>query len=55
MKYVGDIYLLKKLLDHSKIATTEKYADVDDEVNYEKALQIQGDFEGLWRVKEMSF
>jgi len=42
MKYVGDIYLLKKLLDHSKIATTEKYAHVDDEVNYEKALQIQG-------------
>ncbi|OYD47699.1 hypothetical protein CHU00_02180 [Sphingobacterium cellulitidis] len=50
MKYVGDIYLLKKLLGHSKIATTEKYAHVDDEDNYEKTLQIQGDFEGLWKV-----
>lgn len=50
MKYVGNIYLLKKLLGHSKIATTEKYAHVDDEDNYEKTLQIQGDFEGLWKV-----
>lgn len=51
MKYVGDIYLLKKLLGHSKIATTEKYAHVDDEDNYEKALQIQGDFEQLYKIK----
>ncbi len=50
MKYVGDIYLLKKLLGHSKVATTEKYAHVDDEDNYEKTLQIQGDFEGLWKI-----
>ncbi|SEG63105.1 site-specific integrase [Sphingobacterium lactis] len=53
MKYVGDIYLLKKLLGHSKIATTEKYAHVDDEDNYEKTLQIQGDFEGLWKMKNV--
>ncbi|WP_185213750.1 site-specific integrase [Sphingobacterium mizutaii] len=53
MKYVGDIYLLKKLLGHSKIATTEKYAHVDDEDNYEKTLQIQGDFEGLWKIKKL--
>lgn len=52
MKYVGDIYLLKKLLGHSKIATTEKYAHVDDEDNYEKTLPIQGDFEGLWKVRK---
>ncbi|GAA4137980.1 site-specific integrase [Sphingobacterium kyonggiense] len=51
MKYVGDIYLLKKLLGHSKIATTEKYAHNDDDNNYEKTLQIQGDFEGLWKVR----
>lgn len=51
MKYVGDIYLLKKLLGHSKIATTEKYAHIDDEDNYEKTLQIQGDFEGLWKIR----
>lgn len=54
MKYVGDIYLLKKLLGHSKIATTEKYAHVDDEDNYEKTLQIQGDFEGLWKINKQS-
>ncbi len=51
MKYVGDIYLLKKLLGHSKIATTEKYAHVDDENNYEKTLQIQGDFVGFWKLR----
>lgn len=51
MKYVGDIYLLKKLLGHSKIATTEKYAHVDDEDNYEKTVRIQGDFENLWKIK----
>jgi len=51
MKYVGDIYLLKKLLGHSKIATTEKYAHADDEDNYERTLQIQSDFEGLWKMK----
>ncbi|WP_313261853.1 site-specific integrase [Sphingobacterium sp.] len=52
MKYVGDIYLLKKLLGHSKIATTEKYAHVDDEDNYEKTVRIQGDFEGLWKMRK---
>ncbi len=53
MKYVGDIYLLKKLLGHSKISTTENYAHVDDEVNYEKTLQIQGDFEELWKIRKL--
>lgn len=51
MKYVGDIYLLKKLLGHSKIATTEKYAHVDDEDNYEKTLQIQGEFKNLFKIR----
>lgn len=53
MKYVGDIYLLKKLLGHSKVATTEKYAHVDDEDNYKKTLQIQEDFKGLWKISNM--
>ncbi|HIY76410.1 MAG TPA: site-specific integrase [Candidatus Sphingobacterium stercorigallinarum] len=51
MKYVGDIYLLKKLLGHSKIATTEKYAHVDDEDNYFKTLQIQEDFRTHYKIK----
>lgn len=53
MKYTGDIYLLKKLLGHSKIATTEKYAHVDDEDNYMKALQIQDDFMEMGKIKRM--
>lgn len=51
MKYVGDIYLLKKLLGHSKIATTEKYAHVDDEDNYFKTLQIQEEFRSHYKIK----
>lgn len=44
MTATGDIYTLKKILGHSKISTTEKYAHVDDDDNFEKAMRIQDSF-----------
>lgn len=53
MTATGDLYTLKKILGHSKIATTEKYAHVDDLGNFSKALQIQNDFEGHFKFRGM--
>lgn len=41
----GNIYLLQQILGHTKISTTEKYAHIDDEYNFQQALLMQRGFE----------
>ena len=53
MTATGDIYTLKKILGHSKLSTTEKYAHVDDSNNFSKALKIQDDFIEHFKIKNM--
>lgn len=53
MKYVGDIYLLKRLLGHSKLETTEKYAHIEDEDNFDKTVMIQGEFIDIYKIRKM--
>lgn len=44
MTTVGDIYALKNIMGHSKIATTERYAHIDEEYELEQTLKIQEGF-----------
>lgn len=53
MTNVGNIFALKKILGHSKIETTEKYAHVDDEYNLSSTLRIQEKFEGVTSIKSI--
>ncbi len=41
----GNIFRLKEILGHTKIETTERYALLDDEYNYDQALLMQQGFE----------
>lgn len=47
MTTVGNLYALKKILGHKKISTTEKYAHLDEEHEFEMVNQITQGFEDL--------
>ncbi len=53
MKFGGDIFTLKKILGHSKIETTQKYAHMDDDDNFDLVLKINDEFEDLPKIKRM--
>lgn len=44
MTSVGDIYALKEIMGHSKIATTERYAHLDEEYKLELVEKLQQGF-----------
>ena len=51
MTTVGNIYGLSKILGHTDVKTTERYAHLDEEYQLEQAMKLQGSFAGL----EMKF
>lgn len=53
MTSVGNIFALKKILGHSKIETTEKYAHVDDDYNFISTMRIQDEFEEVSKIKRL--
>jgi len=53
----GNLYGLKKIMGHKKIATTERYAHLDEEYNMAQVMKLQEGFEdvaGRGRVKGIS-
>lgn len=45
MTTVGNLYALKEIMGHSSIVTTERYAHLDDDYDFEQMLKIQSGFQ----------